>query len=124
MLRERPPCDACGGDVAPGRAVLSANLHEATEVARQLNQLHKDWWGQEPKVTAAGEALDSYPKLVPWLWGHPDCVGGEFSYVIAEERIDTAAKALGWTLRLMEKPWFRGTAWHYAMRRLGLVVEA
>lgn len=122
---KRPLCDVCGRPVAAGRGVLAVDTRRAWEAvgAREAvdARLHAAY-GSGGLVVIPLDAFAAYPDPVHWEWGHARCVRGD--YAIDEERIDTPAKALGWTLHLMKKAWFEATGWETSVRRLGLVEEA
>jgi len=119
-----PDCDVCHKPVSRGKAGALSVC--ATQVKRHEAEV-RQWKDAHPGPIVSGSAAQSYPRAVPWVWAHRTCQDGETGcdcgYWFSGDRFDTTAKALGWTLHLMEKEWLASTEWEDAVRRFHSVTN-
>lgn len=98
-------CDVCGEPIAStseAALVLRAPLFEERRAA----------------LLAPDPAKAPDLGLVPWDWGHRECVDAlEPKYLVEGARMDTLPRMMARTLQLMDEPWFLDTAWEDAVRR-------
>ena len=98
-------CDVCGEPIAStsdAALVLRAPLFE------------------ERRAALANPAPEQAPDpgLVPWDWGHRECVDAlEPMYLVEGADMDTMPRMMARTLQLLDEPWFLETAWEDAVRR-------
>jgi len=117
-----PDCEVCDKPVSRGKAgALSVCATQVKRREEEVRQWEKANEHEVEGVTVTYGSLGTYPYRVPWVWAHRDCKDGEkgcdCGYWFSGDRFDTTAKALGWTLHLMEKRWLASTEWEDAVRR-------
>jgi len=116
-VKRWPLCQVCGKPVSTEQGILTIYNKEL----HQYEEQHKEWEKRHPRdedgllgiLTTVD--LAEFPRLVDWHWGHARCLS-EGMYEISYDRFDTVAKALSWTLHLMEKDWFGFHRWEAAVR--------
>ncbi len=124
MAKQWPPCEACGEAVTTEGGFLVIRKEEMDKYEADLAH----WEQEHPKDPDGSRLLSSsdlldHPSHVHWHWGHVGCMP-EGMYGIEAVSIDSVAKALDWTLHLMQKAWFPYTDWRDSVRRLHVVPSA
>jgi hypothetical protein len=110
-------CDICSKPTSIKTAYLSVMGEEVDAYIEARAFV----WVDGVLQMRSGSDLAKLPDEVKWYWAHTDCIPDERElYAIPALRINTSAKALGWTLHLMGKNWFKATDWAAAIRKLGL----
>ncbi|MBI2836210.1 MAG: hypothetical protein HYX85_00760 [Chloroflexi bacterium] len=116
--KEWPPCQVCGKAVSTEQGVLTVYKKELDQFEKE----HQEWEMKHPPDKSDVIRWWEAPKSVPWHWGHAECLR-DGMYDIDYSRFDSAAKALSWTLHLMEKEWVQETDWEAAVRIHHKVVD-
>ena len=106
-------CDVCGKDVEVKDGVLSISFKKIRDVQQQRAEWEKNH--RTPLLKAS--ELMSFPDCVPWIWHHSRCNFDGTSYDIEGTQFDTPAKALRWSIHLIEKNWFQFTGWREVIHR-------
>ncbi len=115
-IKQWPPCQICGKPVTTSQGVITIY----GEDIKQYEESHRDWEkkhpvGEQGYRILSSEDLFELPHYIKWHWGHMDCLR-EGVYEITYKRFDTVAKALSWTLHMMEKKWLGYTDWRTMVR--------
>jgi hypothetical protein len=58
------------------------------------------------------------------VWGHSACLGDQYQYWIAANRIDIMGKMMHWTMHRSEKNWWNPHDWNAVVRRFSNVPQA
>lgn len=117
-------CGICGEEAEANGAVIEVDSAEAA-----ARGVRFDEWEFERQKEAGGIAYFSSAADIPgeprleWQWTHRDC-GPERGYWFDADRMTNSAEALGWTLHLADKTWWKHTAWSAFIRKLGFVKDA
>jgi hypothetical protein len=105
-------CDACGEAIERIEdAVLT--------VSPDLLEQRRAALAEQARARAAGEeASKADTGLVPWDWGHRDCIPPRpADYVVDGSRVASLEGLTVASFGLLAQPWFVETAWEDAARR-------
>lgn len=111
-----PPCDVCGLPVeSSSSGVLSINTRAIDAPAGPLFQSG----GPNLRLVTVLDA-ETVATGTCWNWAHAGCASETDNFQISASGIETSARALEWTLRLLDEEWFSATNWSETMRRFRL----
>lgn len=121
-------CEVCGGTATFADGLLYVTYAELSRASDEFDTWSVATNALNPPDKNGVRVISKHlplPNLAQWRWEHTDCTDDTGSYWIDGSRINTPAKALGWTLHLMRKvdSYTKYSNWEIMLRRLGLVSD-